>query len=82
MYTFSSAYNLNTLNDVPGGLGGTLAVKDTTDRSATVGSGIPSGMVTVITDSGISAIVGVGGSLVTPEIDDTGSSIPLYWKER
>jgi type IV pilus assembly protein PilY1 len=78
----AAAYNLNTLNDVPDGLGGILAVKDTTDRSTTVGSGIPSGMVTVITDSGISAIVGVGGSLVTPEVDDTGSNIPLYWKER
>jgi len=78
----AAAYNFNTLNDVPDGFGGTTVVKDTTDRSTILGSGIPSGMVTVITESGVSAIIGAGGSLVTPDIDDTGASIPMYWRER
>jgi len=78
----TAAYNFNTLNDVSDGYGGTTAVKDATDRSTVLGSGIPSGMVTVITESGVSAIIGAGGSLVTPDIDDTGASIPMYWRER
>lgn len=73
--TAAPAYNFDTSNDT------SVVVKGTTDRSKVIGTGIPSGMVTVISSTGISAIVGTGGALVTPPIDSTGSVIPTYWRE-
>jgi len=69
-------YNYNLANDSGG-----VPVYDTTDRSRTLGTGIPSGMVTVISPGGITAIVGVGGSLVTPPVKSSGTSVPTYWRE-
>ncbi|MEK7772791.1 MAG: hypothetical protein AAB307_00465, partial [Deltaproteobacteria bacterium] len=61
--------------------GGGVETKDTTDRSVIIGTGIPSGMVTVMNANGVSAIVGTGGALVTPTISDRGSTVPTYWRE-
>lgn len=70
------AYNYNLGNDTVEGV-----VLNTTDRSMTIGTGIASGMVTVISSNGISAIVGSGGALTTPPVDSAGVAIPLYWRE-
>ena len=74
--TTQAVYNYNTSNDTTEG-----AVKDTSDRSKTIGTGIPSGIVMVISPSGLSALIGVGGALVTPEVSEMGSIIPIYWRE-
>ncbi len=74
--TAAAAYNYDTGNDAGG-----VETKGTTDRSQTIGTGIPSGMVTVMSSSGVSAIVGTGGALVTPAISDRGSTVPTYWRE-
>ncbi len=74
--TTEAAYNYNTANDTTDGV-----VKDASDRSKTIGTGIPSGVVMVISPSGISALIGVGGALATPEVSEMGSVIPVYWRE-
>ncbi len=74
--TAEAAYNWNTSNDTAEG-----EVKDTTDRYMEIGTGIPSGVVIGITASGVSAIIGSGGALVTPDVTDTGGTIPTYWRE-
>ncbi|MBI5902335.1 MAG: hypothetical protein HZB84_02495 [Deltaproteobacteria bacterium] len=74
--TAAAAYNYDTGNDIAG-----VETKNTTDRSKTIGTGIPSGMVTVMSANGVSAIVGTGGALVTPPISDRGSTVPTYWRE-
>ncbi|VAW36339.1 hypothetical protein MNBD_DELTA02-93, partial [hydrothermal vent metagenome] len=73
--TAAAAYNWDLSNDT------TDEVLDVTDRSTVAGAGIPSGLVISISAGGISAIVGTGGALVTPDIVDTGSTIPTYWRE-
>lgn len=72
----AAAYDLDLGNDAGG-----VKTYATTDRSKVLGTGIPSGLVVVITPSGITAIIGTGGALVVPPIDKTGSSIPTYWRE-
>ncbi len=73
--TAAAAYNWDSSNDTA------VEVLDISDRSTVVGTGIPSGLVISISAGGISAIVGTGGALVTPDIIDTGSTIPTYWRE-
>jgi len=70
------AYNYNTSNDTMG-----TVVKNTTDRSTIIGSGIASGLVTVVSPRGFTALVGSGGAIVKPDVKQSGSSIPTYWRE-
>lgn len=50
------------------------------DRSLTIGSGIPSGaVITVNKDGSSNAFVGCGGGLCGGETDDGGTTVPLYW---
>jgi type IV pilus assembly protein PilY1 len=74
--TAGAAYNYNTSNDTDG-----VAVKDSTDRSTIIGSGIASGIVTVVSPRGFTALVGSGGAIVKPDVKQSGSSIPTYWRE-
>lgn len=74
--TAGAAYNYNTSNDTQSG-----AVKDATDRSKEIGSGIASGVVTVVGPNGFTALIGSGGSIVNPDVRQGGSSIPTYWRE-
>ncbi|CAG1769113.1 partial Type IV pilus biogenesis factor PilY1, partial [uncultured bacterium] len=74
--TAAAAYNYNTSNDTLSG-----AVKDATDRSTIIGSGIASGIVTVVSPRGFTALVGSGGAIVKPDVKKSGSSIPTYWRE-
>lgn len=74
--TAGPAYNLNLSSDPLG-----TAPDSISDRSKVIGTGIPSGVVSVLSSSGVSAIVGSGGALVTPPVDKSGTSIPTYWRE-
>lgn len=74
--TAAPAYNYNLSNDTE-----QAVVKDTTDRSTVIGTGIASGVVTIVSPSGFAALIGSGGSIVKPDVKKTGSSIPTYWRE-
>lgn len=74
--TAGPAYNLNLSNDTQQAI-----VKDKTDRSTVIGTGIASGVATIVSPSGFSALIGSGGSIVKPDVKKTGSSIPTYWRE-
>lgn len=81
--TAGAAANYNTSNDDPGGSGDVI---DTSDRSKSIGRGIPSSLAIRISGSGLSgsrasAIIGVGGALVTETLEGTVLSIPTYWRE-
>jgi type IV pilus assembly protein PilY1 len=78
--TTEGAFNLNEDNDVTEG-GVTTEVLDTSDRTMEIGSGIPSGVVVIITDTASSALIGVGGALRTTEPPDGPPSIPTFWRE-
>ncbi len=73
--TSAAAYNYNASND-----SGSVVI-DRTDRSTVIGTGIASGIVTVIGPGGFSALIGSGGSIVKPDVNKSGSSIPTYWRE-
>ena len=53
----------------------------TYERSTTVGSGIPSGMVTGIGKEGYFGLLGVGGGLPQPKVKESGGVLPTYWRE-
>jgi type IV pilus assembly protein PilY1 len=53
------------------------------DRTIALGSGIPSGVVVLISASGQTNIMaGVGGKIVLPPTKSGGSIIPLYWRQK
>lgn len=83
--TGEAVYNYDTSND-------NLTVTNTralsdgdilqrSDRVLTLGAGIPSGVVVVITPSGITMYVGGGGALYQPDIPDDRNTLMLYWRE-
>lgn len=75
-FTARAAYNYNTANDTQGSV-----VKDATDRSTEIGTGIASGIVTVVSPKGFTALIGSGGAIAKPDVKRSGSSIPTYWRE-
>jgi len=53
------------------------------DRSVTLGSGIPSGIVLIINpNGGLKALIGVGGVIPGQNPKKGGSIIPLYWRQK
>lgn len=74
--TAAPAYNYNTANDTLAGV-----VKNTSDRSTVIGTGIASGIVSVVSPRGFTALIGSGGAIVRPDVRRSGSSIPTYWRE-
>jgi type IV pilus assembly protein PilY1 len=53
------------------------------DRSVTLGSGIPSGVVLIINpNGGLKALIGVGGVIPGEDPKKGGSIIPLYWRQK
>jgi type IV pilus assembly protein PilY1 len=53
------------------------------DRSTSLGAGIPSGMVILIAPSGDpQALIGVGGIIAGVKPRKGGSVIPLYWRQK
>jgi type IV pilus assembly protein PilY1 len=53
------------------------------DRSVTLGSGIPSGVVLIINpNGGLKALIGVGGVIPGQNPKKGGSIVPLYWRQK
>jgi len=53
------------------------------DRVETVGSGIPSGAVIIISQTGLTtAMVGIGGNIATFKLPAGGVMMPLYWRQK
>ncbi|MGH7273504.1 MAG: hypothetical protein ACREIQ_03460 [Nitrospiria bacterium] len=53
------------------------------DRVMTLGSGIPSGVVMIITGGGdVTALVGCGGSLCNPPPLRQGNTFRVYWRRK
>jgi type IV pilus assembly protein PilY1 len=54
-----------------------------TDRSTNTGSGIPSGLVILITPGGqTKAYTGIGGAISSNNPPPGGSMVPLYWRQK
>lgn len=90
--TAEAVFNFDTTNDVADNNSyadnenerakgsGSGEILRRSDRSKTMGSGIPSGAVIVVRGDGTSsALVGCGGGLCGGETKDGGAIIPMYW---
>jgi type IV pilus assembly protein PilY1 len=76
--TGKAALNYNLQNDSLGGV-----VLNISDRSKTIGSGIPSGIVMLISPGGdLKALIGVGGVIAGENPKKGGSIRPLYWRQK
>ncbi|AJE02896.1 pilus assembly protein [Geobacter pickeringii] len=63
--------------------GGSGQVLMRSDRVKTLGTGIPSGIVILITSSGEQrALIGVGGVIANETPKKGGSVVPLYWRRK
>lgn len=87
--TFEAVFNYNTTNDSgyvsetnTRALGKEGEVLKRSDRFKAIGSGIPSGVVVIISQSGESALIGVGGGLDIPPVQLGKTAIRLYWREK
>lgn len=87
--TFEAVFNYNTNNDSTyasetnqRAMGKEGEILKRSDRFNVVGSGIPSGVVVIISQSGESALIGVGGGLDIPPVQLGKTSIRLYWREK
>jgi type IV pilus assembly protein PilY1 len=73
----TATINNKRANSVPGH----VLVRN--DRSVTLGSGIPSGIVLIINpNGGLKALIGVGGVIPGQDPKKGGSIIPLYWRQK
>jgi type IV pilus assembly protein PilY1 len=75
--TGEAAFNLDLSNDTGGG---TVVVKGKSDRTAIIGSAIPSGVVITVIGGRVTAYVGVGGGVYMPTLSSTRSLYPVHWK--
>ena len=72
--TANAIFNLDLTNDT----GGTVISK--TDRSATIGTAIPSGVIITFIGGKAVAYTGVGGGVYIPQLASTKSLLPLNWR--
>lgn len=87
--TGEAVFNYNTTNDSgystetnSRALGKDGEILKRSDRFQVIGSGIPSGVVIIISQSGESALIGVGGGLDIPPVELGKTAIRLYWREK
>ncbi len=87
--TAEAVFNYDTVNDSgyasetnTRALGNEGEILKRSDRFEAIGSGIPSGVVVIISQDGESALIGVGGGLEIPEVEADKTSIRLYWREK
>lgn len=83
--TGEAVVNYDKTNDIPisnsGGSNGVMLMRS--DRKMTLGTGIPSGIVVMITAGGQSSLlIGCGGAICSGRTTGGGSIIPLYWRLR
>ncbi|MBI3594191.1 MAG: hypothetical protein HY200_04475, partial [Nitrospirae bacterium] len=55
--------------------------KDLSDRSKSLGSGIPSGVVVTVTQSGMSGLVGIGGGIEGVDLNTGASFNQIFWHQ-
>jgi type IV pilus assembly protein PilY1 len=87
--TGEAVYNADTSNDSSyssvtntRAQGQSGAVLQRSDRSIAMGSGIPSGVVLIITAQGnVTGLVGSGGALYIPPPTGEDNTIPIYWRK-
>jgi type IV pilus assembly protein PilY1 len=73
--TGEAAFNLDLTNDTGGNV-----VTGKSDRSKTIGSAIPSGVVITVIGGKVTAYIGVGGGVVRPPTSGSRSIFPVHWK--
>jgi hypothetical protein len=73
--TGEAAFNYDLTNDTGGNV-----VKGKSDRTAIIGSAIPSGVVITVIGGKVTAYVGVGGGVYKPTLSTTRSLFPVTWK--
>jgi type IV pilus assembly protein PilY1 len=71
----NSVFNFDATNDV-----GLTSVLVKTDRSKTMGTAIPSGVIITFIGGKAVAYVGVGGGVYTPQLPKTSSLVPINWR--
>jgi type IV pilus assembly protein PilY1 len=71
-----AAFNLDLFNDTEG----QPATIYRTDRSMTIGGGIPSQVVVAIVKGDVVGYIGVGGGVYSPQMGSKRIIIPLYWR--
>lgn len=87
--TGEAAINYDTTNDASStsenlrASGGEGIALRRSDRVMTLGAGIPSGIVVIISASGDSSLlIGCGGAICSSGTTGGGSIIPLYWRRK
>jgi hypothetical protein len=70
----NAAFNLDASNDIGG------EVVKRSDRSGTIGTAIPSGVIITFIGGTTVAYAGVGGGVYAPELATTKSLIPINWR--
>jgi len=73
--TGEAVFNFDLTNDSGGDV-----VKGKSDRTAIIGTAIPSGVVITVIGGKVTAYVGVGGGVYMPTLPSTKSFFPLHWK--
>jgi type IV pilus assembly protein PilY1 len=73
--TGEAVFNFDLTNDTGGNV-----VKVKSDRSLTIGTAIPSGVVITVIGGKVTAYVGVGGGVYMPTLSSTKSMFPVNWK--
>jgi type IV pilus assembly protein PilY1 len=74
--TGEAAFNF----DDPTNLGIGAPPSSKSDRSLTIGTAIPSGVVITVIGGKVTAYIGVGGGVVKPPTSGTKSLFPVHWK--
>lgn len=72
--TGNAAFNLDVSNDIGG------VVFKRSDRSETVGTAIPSGVIITFVKGIAVSYAGVGGGVFRPGLGSTRSLVPVNWK--
>ncbi|MBI5197832.1 MAG: hypothetical protein HZA19_04395 [Nitrospirae bacterium] len=52
------------------------------DRFQDIGSGLPSGVVIIINETGEMGLIGVGGGLNIPQVKSGQTAIRIYWRSK
>jgi type IV pilus assembly protein PilY1 len=87
--TGEAVFNYDTTNDTDydsvtntRAKGGEGEVLQRSDRLQEIGTGIPSGVVIIINETGEMGLIGVGGGLNLPEVKAGQTAIRIYWRTK
>jgi type IV pilus assembly protein PilY1 len=81
LYAMNYATGQAVLNfDDPTDLGIGAPPSTKSDRSTTIGTAIPSGVVVTVIGGRVTAYIGVGGGVYKPTLSSAKSLFPMTWK--